>query len=164
MTHFVSRVTAYIALGSNLDNPRQQVELALRELANVSNSHVVRSSSLYQTPPMGPRDQPDYINAVAEIATALPPESLLDELQRLEIAHHRVRTVHWGPRTLDLDILLYGQETISTPRLTVPHPGLAQRAFVVFPLAEIAPRLHIPGLGDIARLCAALNTEEPSRL
>jgi 2-amino-4-hydroxy-6-hydroxymethyldihydropteridine diphosphokinase len=164
MVNVGSPITAYLGLGSNLDNPQQQIELALRELVNVPNTRLMRSSSLYRTPPMGPPDQPDYINAVAEIATMLSPESLLDELQRIEMAHHRVRSVHWGPRTLDFDILLYGHETITTPRLTVPHPGLAQRPFVVFPLAEIAPGLHIPGLGDIARLCAALSNEEPTRL
>ena len=114
---------------------------------------------------MGPPDQPDYINAVVELQTTLAPLALLDELQRLEQLHRRVRGAQrWGPRTLDLDLLLYGEQHIAQPRLTVPHPGLAQRAFVLLPLAEIAPALTVPGLGPVAGLCAEVSADGISRL
>ena len=156
--------TAFIGIGSNLDNPLLQVQTALRELAQIPNTALIRSSSLYRTPPMGPPDQPDYINAVAALATTLSPTELLDALQALEARHGRVRTIHWGPRTLDLDLLLYGNETVHTARLTVPHPGIAQRAFVVLPLAEIAPALEIQGLGALSMLRAALQATPIERL
>ena len=156
--------TAFIGIGSNLDNPLLQVQTALRELAEIPKTELIRSSSLYRTPPMGPPDQPDYINAVAELTTTLSPTELLDALQALEARHGRVRTIHWGPRTLDLDLLLYGNETVHTARLTVPHPGIAQRAFVVLPLAEIAPALEIQGLGALSMLRAALQATPIERL
>lgn len=156
--------TAFIGIGSNLDNPLLQVQTALRELAEIPNTELIRSSSLYRTPPMGPPDQPDYINAVAALTTTLSPTELLDALQALEARHGRVRTIHWGPRTLDLDLLLYGNETVHTARLTVPHPGIAQRAFVVLPLAEIAPALEIQGLGALSMLRAALQATPIERL
>ena len=156
--------TAFIGIGSNLDNPLLQVQTALRELAQIPNTELIRSSSLYRTPPMGPPDQPDYINAVAALTTTLSPTELLDALQALEARHGRVRTIHWGPRTLDLDLLLYGNETVHTARLTVPHPGIAQRAFVVLPLAEIAPALEIQGLGALSMLRAALQATPIERL
>ena len=156
--------TAFIGIGSNLDNPLLQVQTALRELAEIPKTALTRSSSLYRTPPMGPPDQPDYINAVAELTTTLSPTELLDALQALEARHGRVRTIHWGPRTLDLDLLLYGNETVHTARLTVPHPGIAQRAFVVLPLAEIAPALEIQGLGALSMLRAALQATPIERL
>ena len=156
--------TAFIGIGSNLDNPLLQVQTALRELAEIPKTALTRSSSLYRTPPMGPPDQPDYINAVAALTTTLSPTELLDALQALEARHGRVRTIHWGPRTLDLDLLLYGNETIHTARLTVPHPGIAQRAFVVLPLAEIAPALEIQGLGALSMLRAALQATPIERL
>ena len=156
--------TAFIGIGSNFDNPLLQVQTALRELAEIPKTALTRSSSLYRTPPMGPPDQPDYINAVAALATTLSPTELLDALQALEARHGRVRTIHWGPRTLDLDLLLYGNETVHTARLTVPHPGIAQRAFVVLPLAEIAPALEIQGLGALSMLRAALQATPIERL
>ncbi len=156
--------TAFIGIGSNLDNPLLQVQTALRELAEIPKTALTRSSSLYRTPPMGPPDQPDYINAVAALTTTLSPTELLDALQALEARHGRVRTIHWGPRTLDLDLLLYGNETVHTARLTVPHPGIAQRAFVVLPLAEIAPALEIQGLGALSMLRAALQATPIERL
>jgi 2-amino-4-hydroxy-6-hydroxymethyldihydropteridine diphosphokinase len=110
-------------------------------------------SSLYRSAPMGPANQPDYVNAVMAVETALAPLALLDALQALETAFGRVRHgERWGPRTLDLDILLYGSEILATDRLTVPHPGLAEREFVLYPLQEIAPDLNIPGLGPLADL------------
>lgn len=157
-------VTAFIGIGSNLDNPLLQVQTALRELAELPNTELIQSSSLYRTPPMGPPGQPDYINAVVELATALGPIDLLDQLQALEATHGRVRDIHWGPRTLDLDLLLYGNQAIYTARLSVPHPGIAERPFVVLPLAEIAPTLEIPGLGPISALRAALHRASIVRL
>ena len=148
-------VTAYIGLGSNLDGPRARVKAAIDELDTLPHTRVQASSSLYRSAPMGPQDQPDYINAVAQIGTSLEAETLLDALQAIEQAHGRVRDQHWGPRTLDLDILLYGDALIDTPRLKVPHPGMAERNFVLYPLAEIGGDLVIPGLGGIRSLLSA---------
>jgi 2-amino-4-hydroxy-6-hydroxymethyldihydropteridine diphosphokinase len=125
---------------------------------------LLASSSLYRTPPMGPPGQADYINAVACLETALSPHALLDALQALERAHERVRTVRWGPRTLDLDLLLYDQLEIADERLTVPHPGLTLRAFVLLPLLQIAPTLQLPGLGSVAELAARADSHGVHRL
>ncbi|MCV6588848.1 MAG: 2-amino-4-hydroxy-6-hydroxymethyldihydropteridine diphosphokinase [Marinobacterium sp.] len=134
----------YIGLGSNLEEPLQQVLKALEELAQVPQSRLLESSSLYRSDPVGPPGQPDYINAVACLETGLEAHALLDQLQAIEQAHDRVRKIHWGPRTLDLDLLLYGDEQIQTERLTVPHAFMTQRNFVLWPLAEIAPTLALP--------------------
>ena len=151
-------VTVYIGIGANLDDPVRQVSSALDELAVLPRTSLVKKSSLYRTPPMGPPDQPDYINAVAELETWLAPLELLDELQRVEQLHRRVRGAQrWGPRTLDLDLLLYGAQHIDQPRLSVPHPGLAERAFVLLPLVEIAPDLTVPGLGAVTGLAARVS-------
>lgn len=136
--------TAYIGLGSNLDDPVRHVETALAELDRLPHTRVVRRSSLHRTAPVGYADQPDFINAVAELETDLPPERLLDELQALEARHGRVRSFRNAPRTLDLDLLLYGDLILETERLTVPHPRMRERAFVLEPLREIAPDLEIP--------------------
>lgn len=145
--------TVFIGLGSNLDDPVAQVEQALEELERVPGSHCTLRSHLYRSAPMGPQDQPDYINAVAALETSLDPVSLLDALQEIEQRHGRVRKgKHWGPRTLDLDLLLYGEQCINSSRLQVPHPGLRERGFVLVPLYEIAPELVLPGgesLGDL---------------
>ncbi len=146
--------TAFVGLGSNLDDPEAQVRRALDELAGLPESVLERTSSLYRTAPMGPPDQPDYVNAVARLATRLAPHRLLSALQAIERAHGRVRGVHWGPRTLDLDLLLYDALRIADARLTVPHPGIAERSFVLTPLAEIAPDLDIPGVGAAAAVLA----------
>lgn len=158
-------VRAWVGIGANLEDPRQQVETALCELAALPSTRLVRASSRYRTPPMGPPDQPDYVNAVAELETALAPLALLDELQRIELAHRRQRGAErWGPRTLDLDLLLYGDERLDLPRLIVPHPGIADRAFVLVPLAEIAPDLSIPGLGPIRRLVVEVSAAGMEKL
>lgn len=136
-------VPAYIGLGSNLEAPLDQVKRAFDELGTLPHTRLIARSALYQSRAIGP-EQPDYINAVARIETGLTSLDLLDALQALEQAHRRVRLQHWGPRTLDLDLLLYGDETIQHPRLTVPHPYLAQRAFVLYPLADIDPNLQLP--------------------
>lgn len=137
-------VRCYIGLGSNLEEPRQQVSKALEELAQLPDSRLLGASHLYRSDPVGPPGQPDYINAVACLETGLEAHALLDQLQGIEQAHDRVRKIHWGPRTLDLDLLLYGDETISTERLTVPHAFMTERNFVLWPLAEIAPELTLP--------------------
>lgn len=129
----------YIGLGSNLAAPIDQIRQALNELAMLPLSRLVASSSLYASRPVGPQDQPDFINAVAALKTRLSPLALLDQLQALEQQHRRFRQRRWGPRTLDLDLLLYGNDHIDMPRLTVPHPQMTARAFVLTPLAEIAP-------------------------
>jgi 2-amino-4-hydroxy-6-hydroxymethyldihydropteridine diphosphokinase len=145
---------AYIGLGSNLADPQQQVRTAINDISAITETSLLAKSSLYHSPPMGPQDQPDYINAVVAIETALSPHALLDALQQIEQKHGRIRKRHWGERTLDLDILLYADKVIEDERLTVPHPGIAERAFVVYPLAEIAPALQIPGHGSLATIKA----------
>ena len=150
-------VVAWIGLGSNLDNPVRQVNTALAALDDLPKSRLRACSGLYRSAPMGPQDQPDYINAVAALDTALSAPALLEALQGIEQAHARVRGRHWGPRTLDLDILLYGDAVIDSPTLSVPHPGLATRNFVLAPLAEIAPRLTVPGLGEVQHLRDAVS-------
>ena len=149
-------VTTYIGLGSNLDNPVQQVKQAISELSQTEGLTLGKTSSLYRSPPLGPPDQPDYINAVAEIATDLSPEQLLLNLQGIEQRHGRVRGAEkWIARTLDLDILLYGDKIITTDGLVIPHYGLYERAFVLYPLQEIAPDdLEIPGHGMLSQLLA----------
>ncbi|MGM3175948.1 2-amino-4-hydroxy-6-hydroxymethyldihydropteridine diphosphokinase [Dickeya lacustris] len=135
----------YLALGSNLAEPLTQVQTALSALDAIANTRLVRCSSFYRSRPLGPQDQPDYLNAVAELETALAPDALLDNTQRIEQEHGRVRKAHrWGPRTLDLDILLFGDEVIHTERLTVPHYDMKNREFMLYPLAEIAPELIFP--------------------
>jgi 2-amino-4-hydroxy-6-hydroxymethyldihydropteridine diphosphokinase len=146
--------TAYIGLGSNLAEPLAQLRQARQALAQTAGLRERACSSFYRSAPMGPVDQPDYVNAVMAVATELPPHELLNTLQALESSQGRVRLgERWGPRTLDLDILLYGEMMIADPILTVPHPGLAQREFVLYPLQEIAPPdLCIPGLGLLSEL------------
>jgi 2-amino-4-hydroxy-6-hydroxymethyldihydropteridine diphosphokinase len=146
----------YIGLGSNLDQPRQQLQAALTALAQLPASHLVQHSSLYGSDPLGPADQPRYVNAVAALDTELSPLELLDALQRIEQEQGRVRKAErWGPRTLDLDILLFGQQIIDQPRLQVPHYHMQARAFVLYPLAEIAPTLHLPDGRSLQQLLQA---------
>jgi len=147
-------VTVYIGLGSNLADPLAQLHRAITELAQLPQSRLQAQSSLYRSAPIGPQNQPDYLNAVVVLETALPPLALLAELQAVEAAHQRMRGERWGPRTLDLDLLLYADQIIDLPALTVPHPGLYERNFVLYPLAEIAPGLEIPGFGVLGELLA----------
>lgn len=142
----------FIGLGSNLENPLEQIKTAIKDMKAMVDTELVACSSLYKSPPMGPQDQPDYINAVIELDTTLTPHSLLDELQKIEQQHGRVRKRHWGERTLDLDILVYGEQVLDDDRLTVPHPGIAERAFVIYPLAELDNSLVVPGLGTVSQL------------
>lgn len=143
-------VRAYIGLGSNLDHPEQQLKKALTSFDAIPATCLVDRSSLYRSRPLGPQDQPDFVNAVAALDTRLPPLALLHELQAIEQQHGRDRSVgHWGPRTLDLDLLLYGDMQLATADLTLPHPGLLERSFALFPLYEIAPALEIVGRGAV---------------
>jgi 2-amino-4-hydroxy-6-hydroxymethyldihydropteridine diphosphokinase len=144
--------TAFVALGANIDGPAAHVTQALQELDGLPQSRVVRRSSLYRTAPVGYLDQPAFINAVAELDTALEPEPLLDALLALESKHGRHRSTRNAPRTLDLDLLLYGDRRIAAQQLTVPHPRLHERAFVLVPLAEIAPDADVPGQGRVRDL------------
>ena len=127
-----------------MDDPLKQVRQALAELSAMDKCELLDHSSLYRSDPIGPQDQPDFINAIAMLRTQLDPELLLDELQSIEQTHQRIRKQHWGPRTLDLDILLYGNQTIATPRLTVPHQFIGERSFVLYPLAEVNPEIILP--------------------
>ena len=142
----------YVGLGSNLADPHAQLERAICELAELPETELEARSCLYESEPIGPQDQPDYVNAVVRLRSGLSPEALLDRLQAIEQGHGRQRTRHWGARTLDLDILLYGDQEIASPRLQVPHPGIGERNFVLFPLAEIDSQLDIPGLGRVEAL------------
>ncbi len=149
----------YIGLGSNLGDPAAQLQRALEQLARLPGSRLQGRSRFYRSRPLQapgvPEDQPDYLNAVARVETDLSPLMLLDALQAIEAEQGRVRDGRrWAPRPLDLDLLLYGAEVIQHPRLTVPHPGIAQRDFVLHPLAELAPELEIPGLGPLEALLA----------
>ncbi len=148
-------VDAFIALGSNLGDPLAQIAAACDALAHLPHTHLVRASKRYVNPPMGPQDQPDYVNAVVLLSTQLAPLALLDALQALEQAAGRFATRHWGERVLDLDILTYGSQTIQTERLTIPHVGMADRRFVLAPWAEIAPQAQLPDGRRIADLLDA---------
>src|SRR5450759_280065 len=142
---------AYVGIGSNVGAPQAQVARALHELEGLPNTRLIRHSSLYETEPVGLRDQPGFINAVAMVETALSPRALLDGLLALEQRHGRVRAVKNGPRTLDLDILLYGDARIDEDGLTIPHPRMHERGFVLEPLLEIDAECEIPGLGRAAQ-------------
>ena len=148
---------AYIGLGSNLGQPAGQLRLAISALAVLPDTSLVAVSSLYASQPLGPADQPDYVNAVAALDTRLAPLELLDCLQQIEQQQGRQRKAErWGPRTLDLDILLFAQQVIDLPRLQVPHYHLQARPFVLYPLAEIAPELQLPdgqALTDLLQKC-----------
>lgn len=144
---------AYIAIGSNLASPLEQVNAAIQALGEIPQSRIVALSSFYRTPPLGPQDQPDYLNAAVALETALAPEVLLDHTQRIELQQGRVRKAErWGPRTLDLDIMLFGNAVINTERLTVPHYDMKNRGFMLWPLFEIAPELVFPDGGSLKTL------------
>lgn len=146
-------IVAFIGLGSNLDNPIEQIRNARMACRDISGASELAFSSLYSSPPMGPQNQPDYVNAVMSISTTLTAMTLLKALQHIEHRQGRVRTgERWTARTLDLDLLVYGSERILEADLIVPHPGLAERAFVIYPLFEIAPNLLVPGLGALSEL------------
>jgi 2-amino-4-hydroxy-6-hydroxymethyldihydropteridine diphosphokinase len=170
----LATVIAYIGLGSNLAEPEQQIRSAMGELDDLPQSCCLAQSSLYRSAPLAVpgvalgdsvNDQPDYINAVVALETSLEPAALLAELQQLETLHQRVMEQRWGPRTLDLDLLLYGEDRINTPELTVPHPGLYERNFVLYPLAEIAPPdLLVPGQGSLQTVLARCERGELEKI
>lgn len=143
---------AFIGLGSNLEKPESQVSKAIPEIAAVNGITLLAKSSLYRSKPVGPQDQPDFINAVIKVDTNLDAQSLLSVLQDMEQQHGRIKTRHWGPRTLDLDILLFGNEIVQEENLCIPHPGICKRNFVIYPLAELEPGLDIPGQGNLSQL------------
>ncbi|MEB7624782.1 2-amino-4-hydroxy-6-hydroxymethyldihydropteridine diphosphokinase [Enterobacter vonholyi] len=155
---------AYIAIGSNLASPLEQVNAAVQALGELPQSKIVAVSSFYRTPPLGPQDQPDYLNAAVILETELGPEELLDNTQRIELQQGRVRKAErWGPRTLDLDIMLFGHETINTERLTVPHYDMKNRGFMLWPLFEVAPDLIFPDGTPLKSILDSLNAERPAR-
>ena len=156
---------AYVALGGNQDDPAAQVRAAFDALDAWPQVRVARRSSLYLTPPWGVTEQPDFINAVAELDTGLAPEALLQALLCIEREAGRTRDdTRWGPRVLDLDLLMYGDRVLEQPGLTLPHPRMAERAFVLLPLHEIAPSLRIPGLGRVDALLGKLDASPCKRL
>jgi 2-amino-4-hydroxy-6-hydroxymethyldihydropteridine diphosphokinase len=161
----IKPVVAYIGLGANLGDPRRQLTEALARLAEAEEIEVVRVSSFYVTPPLGPPEQPWYVNAVAQVRTRLTPEELLRVLHRLEEEAGRVRRERWGPRIIDLDLLLYNGVILTGPEVQVPHPEMHRRAFVLAPLAEIAPQAWHPALEQsAAELLAALDPADRNSL
>ncbi|MFN7086942.1 MAG: 2-amino-4-hydroxy-6-hydroxymethyldihydropteridine diphosphokinase [Burkholderiales bacterium] len=156
--------TAFIALGANLDHPERQIEAGIRELAALPRTRLVRKSSLYRSAPVGYLDQPDFVNAVVQIETGLEPRELLAALLAIEQRHGRVRDFANAPRTLDLDIVLFGERVLHEEGLTIPHPRMHERAFVVVPLAEIAPDAPVPGRGTARELLCGVDAASVVRL
>lgn len=151
---------AYVGVGSNLHGPARQVENAIGLLAELPKSRLMDASSLYRSAPFGGIEQPDFVNAVAALLTQLTPVELLAGLQQIELSQGRERAgERWGPRVIDLDLLVYSRVCLEEPGLIVPHPGIGERNFVLLPLGEIAPDLVIPGLGRVAGI--PVNNEEP---
>ena len=153
---------AFVGLGSNLQDPRRQIQSAFAELDGMPHTRVVKQSSLYRTAPLGYADQPDFVNAVAQLETGMPAERLLAEMQDIEKRHGRERPFRNAPRTLDLDLLLFGELQMESEKLVVPHPRMHERAFVLEPLVEIAPEVVIPGAGPAKqrlRDCAGQDVE-----
>ncbi|MGD2140307.1 MAG: 2-amino-4-hydroxy-6-hydroxymethyldihydropteridine diphosphokinase [Burkholderiales bacterium] len=155
---------AFVGIGANLDDPENGVRRAIEALSCLPDTRLVASSSLYRTAPVGFLDQPDFVNAVVELRTALDAHRLLAQLLAIEAQFGRKRSTRNAPRTLDLDLLLYGERQISSEKLTVPHPRMAQRAFVLVPLAEIAPDVMVGTLGSAAQLLRAVSTEDVERI
>ena len=152
--------TAFVGLGSNLDDPVSQVRRALIAIGSLPDTTLVVSSRLYRNPPMGPAEQPDFVNAVAKLRTGLTAQALLHNLQEIEGHQGRTKSAtRWGPRCIDLDILLFGSVRMSGASLTIPHPGLHQRSFVLHPLYEIAPDLIVPGRGPLRDLLALVTND-----
>lgn len=154
---------SFLGLGSNLNDPKRQVSLAIEHVAKIPNTELLAQSSFYRSAPMGPQDQSPYINVVLKTSTALSPLALLGELQGIENAFGRDRSVErWGPRVIDLDILLFGKREVALKKINIPHPGLSERDFVLFPLLEIAPQLRLPNgtlLADLAEQVPKYNLE-----
>lgn len=155
----------FVGLGSNLDDPLSQLKRAIDSLKQIKSIELCNISNFYRSAPMGPQDQPAYINAVVEISTNLSAEELLDCLQNIENKQGRVRLERWGARTLDLDILLYGKDEINTERLVVPHNGLSERNFVLYPLCDLVDEsFEIPKLGKMSKLLPSCSMTGITRL
>ncbi|MEX0707810.1 MAG: 2-amino-4-hydroxy-6-hydroxymethyldihydropteridine diphosphokinase [Woeseia sp.] len=153
---------AYVGIGSNLDSPASQVEQALKLLAAINDTILTARSGLYRSAPVGPAGQPDFINAAAALVTRLSAPALLEQLQIIETAQGRVRDgERWGPRCLDLDLLVYSSHTMKTPDLELPHPRIAERNFVLLPLSEIASHVIVPGLKSVGALAADVSRSTP---
>ena len=144
-------VPAYVGIGSNMDDPAAQVRRALEAIEAIAETEIAKTSSLYSSAPFGPVEQPDFLNAVAQLRTRLSASDLLRQLQAIERAQGRVRGERWGPRCIDLDLLTHDDTICDTEELMLPHPGIAERNFVLLPLLEIAPELAVPGLGLVFR-------------
>ena len=158
-------VECYVGLGSNQGDSAGLIRQALNELGNIPETNLVSISSLYNSAPVGPQDQPDFCNAVAALESKLAPDSLLSELQAIEEKYGRVRNgQRWGPRTLDLDLLMYGDQVIQTVRLTVPHREIVNRGFVLVPLLELNPEVQIPGMGVASEFLQKLDTSDIKKL
>jgi 2-amino-4-hydroxy-6-hydroxymethyldihydropteridine diphosphokinase len=157
-------VRAFIGLGANLGEPEAQVRRAIAALGTLPRTRLLAASSLYRSAPLGVGEQSDFINAVAQIETALPARALLEELLTTEARFGRERPHPGAPRTLDLDLLLYGNQVIEEPGLTVPHPRMHERAFVLVPLAEIAPDISIPRTGSVKTLLAACRGQKIQKI
>lgn len=157
-------VPAYIGLGSNLDRPIEQLRAGLKALAALPSTTLESCSAFYLTAPIGRSDQPDFVNAACRLHTTLAPAELLRHLLAIETAHGRRRVETGGPRTLDLDLLLYDDRTCHEPGLTLPHPRLHERAFVLYPLHELAPTLVIPGRGALVQLLSACAAQKIEKL
>lgn len=157
---------AYVGLGSNLEDPEAQLRRAAASLAALPATLLVAMSGFYRNPPMGPQDQPHFVNAVAGLLTRLAARELLGQLKQIEAAQGRRRSPsdRWGPRVIDLDLLVHGGSRLEEDGLTLPHAGIASRNFVLFPLLEIAPGLHVPGLGPVRDLAARLDGSSLVRL
>ncbi len=154
----------YLGLGSNLNSPPRQIKTALKAIAKLPGTQLVGCAPWYQSIAIGPGSQPRYINTVVAIDTVLKPRALLQALQQIERQQGRKRIVRWGPRTLDIDILLYAKQALKTQHLTIPHPRLGERNFVLYPLADIAPDLSLPDGTSLARLLANCSPEGIVRL
>jgi 2-amino-4-hydroxy-6-hydroxymethyldihydropteridine diphosphokinase len=154
---------AYLGLGSNLGNRRRNIAEAIRRLGGIRGVRITKVSSLYETTPVGGPPQPDFLNAVARVETTLSPARLLDAALAVEAACGRMRAMHWGPRVIDIDVLLAGARVVRTRKLTLPHPRMHERRFVLAPLAEIAPRARHPRLGKTARAMLATLSDEGVR-
>ncbi len=152
-------IAAFVALGSNLNEPAEQIDRALEFLARIPHTELVAVSSYYQSAPLGGIEQPDFVNAVAELSTTLDASELLRRLLEIERTQGRVRGKRWGPRVIDLDLLVHGNTVSDEKWLQLPHPRIAERNFVLLPLRELAPDLEIPGIGRVAEI--AVNESEP---